>query len=369
MNNTVKLHLVALPHTQVSKEFITCAYTQKVLKFCKMMKDEYEILLYAPEGPLVEGAQLIQCLSTEERLKIFGPDNLKQCPGWPKDTDFELFNKNATTAIRSNLAPQDIILLVGGYSHHGIQDELKHGLTCEPGVGYLGIFANFCAFESYAWMHHVYAKKNIGDGRFFDCVIPNYFDLDDFQGLRLNETPSNYLLFVGRLVARKGPHIAAMIADACDLELRVAGPGMILHDEHTIVSPEIVVRGKRLTYAGVANPEERMELMRHAYALIMPTTYIEPFGGVAVEAMLCGCPVVSTDFGAFTETVVDGLTGFRFHTLREARDAVNQCPTIDRARCREIARQQYSLEAVRPQFIRWFDQLGKLQSGKGWYEL
>lgn len=40
MNNTVKLHLVALPHTQVSKDFITCAYTQKVLKFCKMMRDE-----------------------------------------------------------------------------------------------------------------------------------------------------------------------------------------------------------------------------------------------------------------------------------------------------------------------------------------
>ena len=36
----------------------------------------------------------------------------------------------------------------------------------------------------------------------------------------------------------------------------------------------------------------------------------ESFGVVAVEAMACGCPVVTSDADGFTEVVVDGETGF-----------------------------------------------------------
>jgi glycosyltransferase involved in cell wall biosynthesis len=47
----------------------------------------------------------------------------------------------------------------------------------------------------------------------------------------------------------------------------------------------------------------------------MPRCYIEPFGGSGVEVLLCGTPLIAVDYGAFTETIIDGVNGFRCHTL------------------------------------------------------
>ena len=45
----MKLHVLAIPHTVTSKEYLSCAFTQKVLKFCKMMNPHYEIIHYGHE--------------------------------------------------------------------------------------------------------------------------------------------------------------------------------------------------------------------------------------------------------------------------------------------------------------------------------
>jgi glycosyltransferase involved in cell wall biosynthesis len=84
--------------------------------------------------------------------------------------------------------------------------------------------------------------------------------------------------------------------------------------------------------------------------------------------MMAGTPVIATDWGAFTETVCPGVSGYRFKTLQEGIAAVKNVVTLEPEKIRRYAMERYSLDAVRPQFDRWFKQLDSLWR-KGWYEL
>jgi glycosyltransferase involved in cell wall biosynthesis len=91
--------------------------------------------------------------------------------------------------------------------------------------------------------------------------------------------------------------------------------------------------------------------------------------------MLCGTPVITTPFGVFNETIVEGMNGFRCHTLKEFMVAAQKCyaadshtvPKLDRGWIRQWAQARYSLEAVGPQYDAYFKRLETLY-GEGFYE-
>ena len=46
-----RLHVIGMPHTRTTKEYNACAFTQKALKFCKMMTDRgHTVYHYGVEG-------------------------------------------------------------------------------------------------------------------------------------------------------------------------------------------------------------------------------------------------------------------------------------------------------------------------------
>lgn len=309
--------------------------------------------MYAPEGPPVPHATLVPCLSNTERLETFGADDPAKLPAWPTDAQTAMFNLNVIAELQKHAEPHDLILLSAGRTHLPISEALPGRLYCEPGVGYEGIYLPYCAFESYAWMHTAYAKNGVNDGRFFDCVIPNYFDPVEFPNL--NKGKGEYLAFLGRRIERKGLETAATLARFSDMPLLVAGAGTLKATSGDV------------KYMGPVNTEQRARFLAGAKALIVCTNYIEPFGGVAVEAMMCGTPVIATPWGAFTETVPP-YAGALIHNLKEGVKAVKRVGELDPALIRAYAHKHYSLEAINPQFNRWFNQLHSLW-GKGWYEL
>lgn len=338
----MRFHLPALPGQPITANTAgdsTCAFTAKITAFAKSMVPRgHEVIIYGDPEHVSPGNH-VPCYPSCDPPP-FTPQ------AW------EPFNKAAAKEIRERYEPGDILWLIGGVAQQPLAAEFPDMFAVEGGIGYAGVFADFKVFESYAWMHTVYGQRrgsDTADGSFYDAVIPAAFDVDQFP----RGNGGDYLLYVGRMTQRKGIEIAEETAKRLDLELKLCGKGEYepTYGEHL----------------GVVGPKERAELMGGAKALMVPTIYIEPFGCVAVEAQLCGTPAITTDWGAFTETVKNGISGFRCRTLGEFMAAVEAADSIDRWTTRMEARRDYSLEASGERYERYFERLLTL-NGDGWYD-
>ena len=169
----------------------------------------------------------------------------------------------------------------------------------------------------------------------------------------LGDGDGDYYLYIGRMIERKGYNIAQEVCQRLGKRLILAGPG-----EHSGYGE----------FVGSVGPEERARLMGGAIATFAPTLYIEPFGNVVVEAQACGTPTITTDWGAFTETNINGFTGYRCRTLQEFMDAAEKVKTLDRKKIREHAVGKYSVDVIAKQYEDYFKRLSTLWSN-GWYQL
>lgn len=354
----MRLHIVSLPHAHVSRDVTVCAFTTKTAKFLKMMGQRgHEITLYGGElSEVGDYAELVPIYSDEEQKSWFGdlhPNELPRVAGsWQEDSpQFKVTNARAMAALYSRYKKGDIVLLTGGLAQRSITNALPHMLTCEWAAGYSGWYCPYVCFESYAWKHYCYGCQGVHDGRAFDAVIPNFFDLEEWE---LAPQKEDYLLFVGRLIARKGPNIAADIAAELGLPLVVAGSGMASVEEGLIVCEDGTQIKGDVQYVGTVGWEVRSKLMGAARALLAPTQYIEPFGAVVVEAMLSGTPSIATDWGSFTEILPAER---RFNTIAEGCDAVERAMNLPPAVLQAEAISRYSFDAIAPLYEHWFERL------------
>ncbi|MYR64281.1 glycosyltransferase, partial [Streptomyces sp. SID625] len=60
---------------------------------------------------------------------------------------------------------------------------------------------------------------------------------------------------------------------------------------------------------GLLDRDECRRAVARSVAVVAPSTWLEAFGLVVVEAMAAGVPAVAAAHGAFTELVEDGVTG------------------------------------------------------------
>ena len=154
----MNFHVVSLPHTQTTDEYTSCAFTSKIIGFCKILKSlGHTVYLYGGEFNQVECDEFITCISEQDRKDSLGNKHYTQAsfdsnlPHWQK------FNNNVVNEIKKRISKKDFLCFVGGTSHKPIADALPQYMSVEFGIGYGATFAKYRVWESYSWMHSNYA--------------------------------------------------------------------------------------------------------------------------------------------------------------------------------------------------------------------
>lgn len=181
-------------------------------------------------------------------------------------------------------------------------------------------------------------------------MVPNGVPLSTytFQNKVADNAP---LVFLGRIEAIKGPHLAIEVAMRTGIPLVIAGNIPNEHQQwfEQKIAPHI--DGKLIHYIGPVDDKEKNRLLGQARAFLMPILWEEPFGIVMAESMACGTPVVGFRRGAVTEVVEDGVTGFVRDTMEELIECVGKLSSIDRAACRERVERYYSDDKVTDAYL------------------
>ena len=152
-------------------------------------------------------------------------------------------------------------------------------------------------------------------------VIPNGINLSNFTGIerdydfRRQYAMDNekIILYVGRLVYEKGIQhlIAAMpkiLSNYHDAKLIISGRGGMM-DELKAEARNLGL-GNKVYFTGYLDSKQVQKMYKCADVAVFPSTY-EPFGIVALEAMLAGVPTVVSDVGGLNEIVNHGVDGMK----------------------------------------------------------
>ena len=152
-------------------------------------------------------------------------------------------------------------------------------------------------------------------------VIPNGINLTNFNGIerdydfRRQYAMDNekIILYVGRLVYEKGVQhlISAMpkiLENYHDAKLIIAGKGGMLDELKG--QAEAMGLSNKVYFTGYLNSKQVQKMYKCADVAVFPSTY-EPFGIVALEAMLAGVPTVVSDIGGLNEIVDHGVNGMK----------------------------------------------------------
>lgn len=188
-------------------------------------------------------------------------------------------------------------------------------------------------------------------------VIPNGIRLEkDLEGAEATALPeylydisTKLIFYVGRLVREKGVQV---ILDAAPEILRsypnahfvIAGKGP--YEEHLQAKSRELGLAEKVYFAGYIEEHTKNELYRHASVSIFPSLY-EPFGIVALEAMVMGTPLIVSSCGGLDEIVEHEVDGLKVYPDDPGSLAQQVCRLLDDEKWAAALAEQAYLKARR----------------------
>ncbi len=313
----------------------------------------HEVHLYTP-GPVTTTTQNITADMSgfEDELKLRGYGYI------------ELLKKHPLTFVTLARQVQAALIAQAFADANQNQLDVAHIYTNEEDIGLQ--FAEFCT-KPVVFTHH--DPYNFSSG--YRALFPhkphlNYIAISESQKKHMpsdtnwlatiyhgqpldryhfERTPEDYVLFIGRVVAAKGTHLAIKAVKHYNeqnpdkpLKLKIAGKhyGDSYFADH--IEPEL---DDCIEYVGFVNENTaKQALIGHAKALIVPSVFEEPFGLVLIESLACGTPVIGLDSGAIPEVITNDKTGYvvpktsEQEIIKAIANNLSKLDLLDRSTCR-----------------------------------
>ena len=258
---------------------------------------------------------------------------------------WDMHNKDAYTKIET----------LGGIVIEGL---------CQYGTPYQTCRFNRAVFASAAELNkrhkiqQFYSKHH--------TVIPPFFDSNEFT---YSDVKQNIYLYLGRIQEYKGFGIIIQLAKKFpDKTFWVAGETRTLVDngrnylEYQKYDQKMewldLTEIPNLIYKGLADRQLRRQLLSQASVLIQPSMYDEPFGWNIIEANLSGTPVVTSNRGAFLDTVKEAVNGYRIDptsSWEEWRLILEKAERLSSLECYNLSVETYSIERIMSLYIKYIE--------------
>lgn len=166
-------------------------------------------------------------------------------------------------------------------------------------------------------------------------VIPNGVSDSPVDGDQVEDI----VLIAGRISPEKGVDHALRAARLAGVRCRIAG---------SLYDPGYVVDLVGAEVLGSIPRDDLRRAMGRSAVTVCAIRWEEPFGLVAAEAQMAGCPVAAYRRGAMPEVIEEGVSGF-LATPDDVRDlarAIAKCRMLDRRNVRASAQRRLGLEKM-----------------------
>lgn len=319
---------------------------------CALVSEGHDVTLIAPKGSRLEGGSVIETIEScgttdvnwvQKEMDAFNIYSDRLLDGFDIIHDHSWFGFPYFARI-SDMG-KDLKIC---HTHHGHLDWDKSKIPPQLGsINLIGI-SKFMqdAYKSRGW-----ESKYVYNG----------IDTSHYTPRLERDGDEKRLVYVGRITKFKMPHAAIKAAIDLNIPIDIVG-GTFVEDVNYLnsIKSECENSGGLASLHLDATDEEKIRIVSHSSASLVPSKFGEPYGLVATESLACGTPVIAYNDGALKEIINNPKVGTICDTYD---DFVNAIKNIDGAKYDSsqcVARADYfSREKMASRYLKVYEDILK----------
>lgn len=183
----------------------------------------------------------------------------------------------------------------------------------------------------------------------------------DVDSYPFREEKGERLLSMGLMARHKGHHLSVLLGKKMGLPMDVAGETEFGVDAAYVDRVRSSCTGE-IRFLGRVSSEDKFRTLSEARALLLPFLQGEAWSLLALEALACGTPVITTNLGAMPEIIEDGVNGFicEYNSKpweHSFIDAINHLDEIELGDCRRSVEERFSIPVIARRYREFYEEV------------